>query len=184
MPAAPRRAALVCHPDTLSPWQRQVEATVSLGADDRLALSFALWGDLGTLDIPPPQSRRRGDRLWQRTCFEVFVGARDRGEYCELNFAPSGAWDAHAFRGYRDGGPLAGAEPVGEMHVNSGKEIVRLDAVVLLGILPIPAHAPLRVGLAAVLQEQDGTLSYWALAHAPGKPDFHHADAFALILQR
>jgi len=27
-----------------------------------------------------------------------------------------------------------------------------------------------------------GSKSYWALRHAPGKPDFHHADAFALQL--
>ena len=34
--------------------------------------------------------------------------------------------------------------------------------------------------LSAVIEEADGTKSYWALAHAPGKPDFHHADGFAL----
>ena len=27
-----------------------------------------------------------------------------------------------------------------------------------------------------------GGISYWALAHPPGKPDFHHADGFALEL--
>jgi hypothetical protein len=40
----------------------------------------------------------------------------------------------------------------------------------------------LRVGLAAVIEEKSGALSYWALRHAPGKPDFHHPDAFALTL--
>jgi hypothetical protein len=35
------------------------------------------------------------------------------------------------------------------------------------------------LGLSAVLEEQDGTKSYWALAHPPGgKPDFHHPDCF------
>jgi hypothetical protein len=33
-----------------------------------------------------------------------------------------------------------------------------------------------------VIEEIDGALSYWALRHAPGKPDFHHRDAFALEL--
>jgi hypothetical protein len=37
-----------------------------------------------------------------------------------------------------------------------------------------------RVGLAAVVEETSGHRSYWALAHPPGKPDFHHADCFTL----
>ena len=32
--------------------------------------------------------------------------------------------------------------------------------------------------LAVVLEERDGTKSYWALAHAPDKPDFHAPDCF------
>jgi len=49
-------------------------------------------------------------------------------------------------------------------------------------------HAALWAGItveaaiSAVLEEVDGTKSYWALAHPPGKPDFHHADCFALAL--
>jgi hypothetical protein len=33
-----------------------------------------------------------------------------------------------------------------------------------------------------VVEEKDGLLSYWALNHPPGKPDFHHPDAFVLEL--
>jgi hypothetical protein len=39
------------------------------------------------------------------------------------------------------------------------------------------------LGLSAVLEEKDGTKSYWALAHAnPEKPDFHLADCFTAKL--
>jgi hypothetical protein len=38
------------------------------------------------------------------------------------------------------------------------------------------------LGLAAVIEEQDGALSYWALRHPAGTPDFHHPEAFALAL--
>ena len=34
----------------------------------------------------------------------------------------------------------------------------------------------------AVVEESDGTRSYWALKHPPGRPDFHHAAAYALDL--
>jgi hypothetical protein len=36
------------------------------------------------------------------------------------------------------------------------------------------------IGLTAVLEQTDGTKSYWALAHPPGKPDFHDPACFAL----
>ena len=35
------------------------------------------------------------------------------------------------------------------------------------------------LGLSAVIEEANGRKSYWALAHPPGKADFHHADCFA-----
>jgi hypothetical protein len=47
----------------------------------------------------------------------------------------------------------------------------------------IQPHAALRVALSAVIEEEGGMLSYWALKHPPGKPDFHHPDAFALELE-
>jgi hypothetical protein len=47
---------------------------------------------------------------------------------------------------------------------------------------PAYRRARLAVGLAVIIEEESGGLSYWALRHAPGKPDFHHAGAFALEL--
>ena len=34
----------------------------------------------------------------------------------------------------------------------------------------------IRVSITAVIEEKGGRKSYWALAHPPGRPDFHHAD--------
>ena len=39
-----------------------------------------------------------------------------------------------------------------------------------------------KLALTAVVEDDNGTLSYWALKHAPGKPDFHHPDGFVLEL--
>jgi hypothetical protein len=36
----------------------------------------------------------------------------------------------------------------------------------------------LRLGLSALIEDSDGGKSFWALAHPPGAPDFHHADNF------
>jgi hypothetical protein len=43
---------------------------------------------------------------------------------------------------------------------------------------------PLRIALAAVIEDENGRLSYWGLRHPPGKPDFHHPDGFALEVTR
>jgi hypothetical protein len=43
----------------------------------------------------------------------------------------------------------------------------------------LPRNAPWRLGLSALIEDTSGCKSYWALAHPPGKPDFHHADCFA-----
>ena len=44
------------------------------------------------------------------------------------------------------------------------------------------SSAAWRLALTAVIEETGGAKSYWALKHAPGKPDFHHADGFVLEL--
>ena len=42
----------------------------------------------------------------------------------------------------------------------------------------LPHDAAWRLGLSAVIEEMSGRKSYWALAHPPGKADFHHSDCF------
>ena len=44
--------------------------------------------------------------------------------------------------------------------------------------IALPSDENWDLGLSAVLEERDGTKSYWALAHPSGKPDFHHPDCF------
>ena len=56
------------------------------------------------------------------------------------------------------------------------------DAYVLHAAFDLPGQGPWRLGLCAVIEETDGQKSYWAAAHPPGKPDFHHADSFVVEL--
>ena len=49
--------------------------------------------------------------------------------------------------------------------------------------IAIPADTNWELGLSAVLEEKDGTKSYWALAHPlEEKPDFHDPGCFAARL--
>lgn len=102
--------------------------------------------------------------------------------YHEFNFAPSGEWCVYALRGYRDGDPLADEMMRPDIAVRSAGDWLELEALVRLDRLSaVHPRASLRVGLSAVIEASDG-LSYWALRHPADKPDFHHADGFALLL--
>jgi len=59
---------------------------------------------------------------------------------------------------------------------------LELAATVHLAGTPLGSSPALRVALAAVIEEQDGRLAYWALRHPPGNPDFHHPESFTLEL--
>src|SRR5689334_13415179 len=103
----PRPArTLSCHPSSSAPHVRGIAADVERVPPGVLHVTFVLDGDLDRLAIPAFERPRPGIALWQHTCFEVFVQRADRAAYHELNLSPSGAWQAHAFAAYRDGGPL------------------------------------------------------------------------------
>jgi hypothetical protein len=114
---------------------------------------------------------------------EAFLRHQGEPAYCEFNFAPSGEWAAYAFRRYRDGASLAQAwDPC--IAVRRIKDRLELDALIRLDCLPpVQPRTRLQLALSAVIEDKQGTLSYWALTHPPGRPDFHHPDAFALELE-
>jgi hypothetical protein len=72
---------------------------------------------------------------------------------------------------------------VPRLEVQSNAECCRLQALLELDHLSnLPSGAVWRLGLSAVIEEANGRKSYWALAHPPGKADFHHSDCFAYKL--
>lgn len=176
-------AMLTCHPETPSQAVHEIQVRVGWTQDNALIFTYALKADLTRLRIPPPRPRRKADRLWQHTCFEAFVSAKHKPEYYEFNFSPSGEWAAYSFQRYRDGAPVEDDKPAPKISVSNAADRFDLDAIVRLDCLPtIPSHACLLLALSAVIEDQSGKLSYWALRHPPGKPDFHHPDSFALKL--
>jgi hypothetical protein len=176
-------AVLYCHPDTPCTVVESIESSIRCELGNVLTVTYKLKGVVEQLRIPPDGSTRRADGLWQRTCFELFIGAKNDAEYYEFDFSPSGEWQAYEFRSYREGGLLQGDGLEPRIAVQRGADILELSVVFSLDFFPgIQSDLCLWVGLAAVVEDGNGQLSYWALKHPPGKPDFHHADAFALEL--
>ena len=174
---------LKCHPSARPETVRGIQVLVRRSASAELQMTFRLDGDIPRIRVPSPGAPRIATQLWQHTCFEAFIAVEGQPAYHEFNFAPSGEWAIYAFRGYRDGGPLADEMMRPHIAVRSTGSQLELNGLVRLdGLSAIHPRASLRVGLSAVIEASDG-LSYWALRHRADKPDFHDADGFALQLE-
>jgi hypothetical protein len=174
---------LRCHPAKRTETVRAIQVLVRRSASVELRMTFRLDGDFRRIRVSPSGVPRIATQLWRHTCFEAFIAAEGRPAYHEFNFAPSGEWAVYAFCGYRNGGLLADEMMRPDIAVRSTGSRLELDTLIRLDRLSaIHAGASLRIGLSAVIEASDG-LSYWALRHPAGKPDFHHADGFALLLE-
>jgi hypothetical protein len=131
------------------------------------------------LVIPPFAGKGRAEELWKTTCFEAFLKPNGGQAYVELNLSPSERWAAYDFTAYREGMAERPFPREPECTMRAGQQLAIFDAAVPVAGLP---DGPCDLGLAAVIEEEGGALSWWALAHPEGKADFHHPDCFALEL--
>ena len=176
------RHALSIHPDSRCAAAPHIEVYVSRGLTGNLLLHYYLTGTDG-IAFPPHVGWTRADGLWRQTCFEAFLRTPDGDAYYEFNFSPSTQWAVYHFNGYRS--EMRVVDEIGAPRIETryGADFYELRAYLKLdGLSGLPEDAPWRLGLSAVIEETNGAKSYWALAHPPGKPDFHHADCFALEL--
>jgi hypothetical protein len=154
-----------------------VDYASSLGPVATTNIWFGVGAPAERFVIPQSEEPARADELWRTTCFEAFLKAEGSEGYREWNFAPSGDWAAYDFSTYREGMSAADvAEPYIRIEDNMTWWAVGAT-------IAVPSDCDWLLGLTAVLEEKDGTKSYWALAHSNrDKPDFHLADCFAAKL--
>jgi hypothetical protein len=169
---------LIPHPQHSPHGVSAIEARIV--ALDRHWLSLR-WKVTGTdrLVLPAFAGRGRADGLWRTTCFELFVRSGAGEGYAEFNLSPSERWAAYDFTGYRDGMSerLCPRDPV--CSPRGGRTVLIFDTAIPAAALPpLPWH----YGLSAVIEEEGGHMSFWAIAHPPGPPDFHSPACFAAQL--
>ena len=173
------RQGLRVHPATPCAAAIAVEATAERRGGV-LQLVYLVTGDLGALYLPPAGQPARADELWRRTCFEAFIRPGPGDTYFEFNFAPTRWWAAYRFDRYRDGMAVAGDIVPSKIEAHTHAD--RFELHVELELPVWPADQAWRLGLTAVIEELSGEKSYWALAHPPQKPDFHHPAGYVLEL--
>jgi len=166
------RQLLIVHPDSAGGAVTGIEVAVARSGG-LLMLDYVVTGAIGQLALPAAAPPVRGDKLWEHSCFEAFIG--EQKNYLEINLTAGGAWAAYRFHGYRQGKRNAGMHPPRiETERSAGRFALRAEVRINWWAGPL--------GLCAVIEEKSGRRSYWALAHPPGDPDFHHPDCFALEL--
>ena len=170
------RVHLIRHPDFPCDAVRAIAVELTRAGPSVLAVRYVVEGDLSAVALPPPAPAERTDELWRRTCLEAFAADAGGRGYSEYNLAPSTAWAAYRFDGYRRGmRPAEVAPPAIAVERTTGRLELRAR-------LELAQPASL-LGLAAVIEEMSGRVSYWAVRHPAGaRPDFHHADGFAVEL--
>jgi hypothetical protein len=176
MKSAAFSTPLCCHPDFPAPGIAGV-SVAGLREEDTLTLDYRIEGDLTLLRLPDSQMLVDANRLWAHTCCEVFWAWDAETGYREYNFSPSGQWATYAFSAYRERQP--------DMNPPAPRTLSwqrQENSLTLTAHLPVTRPDPLRLALSVVLERQDGKLAYYALAHPPGQPDFHHPSGFVLNL--
>lgn len=169
-------ARLVCHPDTPTDTVTGIVVSGTRATGGFITVRYHVKGTIGHIALPAEMEPGRADGLWQTTCFELFT--RDVGDiaYREYNFSPSRLWAAYGFADYRkDMHPIDIWAPRIEALHKSDELVVDVTFV-------SPRLGPQMIGACAVIEEKDGRKSFWALAHPPGKPDFHHPSCLAYEL--
>ena len=170
------------HPAQIPAIAIQVKAGV-VHSDDALIFSYQCShqsdDDMGVL-LPAPAVPTACDHLWQHTCCEAFIGAKDADAYLEFNFSPSGCWAVYRFDAYRvrDESYVCQYEP--NIELRQMPDGFELTAKISSDVLP--QAASWLVGLTAVIETTDKQKTYWALRHDAPQPDFHLRSQFLLSL--
>jgi hypothetical protein len=176
---------LIAHPSTPNDAVRSLWVQMRAEEPDILVFQYSLDADMSRVRVPRSGAGGWADGLWKHTCFEAFVAAADTPGYHEFNFSPSLDWAIYRFSAYREGMSPAETGRAPKISVHRRDDGLELQSAVRLGHLADLRDARhLRIALAAVIEDDNGRLSYWGLRHPPGKPDFHHPNGFALKVAR
>ena len=176
-----QRLSLQRHADSAGEAASRVEANAWRPQHGRLALRYVIHAPADDLRLPPISDSSRVDGLWRHTCLEAFIRTLAGDVYYEINLSPSTRWAAYGFDSYREGRANV-AVPPPLIESRAWPDRYELEALIDLGGIPELARSDWRLGLSAVIEDADGDKAWWALAHPPGQPDFHHAAAFAFAL--
>lgn len=123
----------------------------------------------------------RADKLWETTCFEAYFAPMGRDEYWEFNLSPQAKWNLYRFSGERMG--MRREESISQVNIEFSliNSTLQVQAEFRMP-RKISPMSPLEIGLTAIIGRDPNEVSYWAIEHLRGKPDFHVRESFRIEL--
>ncbi|MBF2065626.1 MAG: DOMON-like domain-containing protein [Calothrix sp. C42_A2020_038] len=147
-----------------------------------LIISYALLGDIQQVDIAPSaETPARKHELWQDTCFEFFLGAKNSPRYWEFNLSPTGHWNIYRFDNYRQGMQEETTVTTLPFSVQHNSDSLALTLNFDLAKI-ISVDQSIEVAITTVIKSTNNEVSYWALTHKGAEPDFHLRESFIIDL--
>ncbi len=144
-------------------------------------ISYKLQGALSNIDLGEGNPHHaRVMKLWEKSCFELFIKNADNS-YIEFNFSPEFEFNCFYFAGLGDA-----------LCEYSRMDSVKIDILLSLDVFHLIAEIDkkkfpesffmnkghLKVGITSVIQDKNGSISYWALSHHDTRPNFHDFKSF------
>ncbi|MDM1246998.1 DOMON-like domain-containing protein [Acinetobacter sp. R933-2] len=166
----------------LNAFDRRFQSISLVGAIEQVSpytLNVGYWlRDPNQLILYPDlvASHPRLDFLWEKTCFEIFIGVQGEDYYREINLSPSQAWQAYQFEEYRYPETMP-PQVAYDIELNQLKRThyglnVSLDLTEFM-----LAHklkwSDLFIGLTAVLETSQAQ-QFYAMQHSGQNADFHN----------
>ncbi len=156
------------------PWaatDNPINLKVKVIRDNKLwDILYCLEGDIESINIPQlVEEGQRKDRLWEKTCFELFFFHPKKEEYFEWNFSPDTNWAFYHFKQYRQRHtePTSNFEMVKINQYTDQRTKMILSARILFDTTE-PLLSP-----CAVISHKNGRKSYFSSTHLREEPDFH-----------
>jgi hypothetical protein len=183
MPNTTEWLNLIPHPTTLPDQHFRVRCAVERRLRSTLSAAFEVTGSIDNIVWPDRSPSAFRFELWQTTCFELFVEVPGTNFYLEFNFSPSTQWSAMKFGSYR--GKCTPLRDVQLSLFQTYQEPEKLSVQVEFSTPDLAStvdQTALRTGMAAVIEEKDTNITYWALTHPMPRPDFHKAQGFTQLI--
>lgn len=139
--------------------------------DNHLQVDFQLPADIGQTVWPAYDRLQRQDRLWESTCFELFLKDAVGPGYLEINLSPSGGWNVYAFTGYRQDMQVSNRLVVDSIMQETGR---RLTALLSWQGTPMTR---VQLNAACILEASTGQPAFFSIEHGT-RPDFHDATCY------
>lgn len=154
-----------------------IKGDLQLISEDTVEINFSWVDKKNLISFAKAPISMRATKLWEQTCFEVFIQPVGGSRYFEINLTAQKAWNVFEFTDYRSPQPpqeFAKAEmlnfTVGEQQLKAQIKFAEEN------------FEKIKLSICAVVMLNGLPVTYWSTKHTDQKPNFHHFES--LFIER